>query len=105
VCSGTWRLELYTLSLHDALPILNRGDRRETWNLDSEFRPCGWQSSWPRSPLASRRRCRSSPRTPAESSGGSSMARADGRCRVRRSEEHTSELQSREKLVCRLLLE
>src|SRR3712207_7517688 len=28
-----------------------------------------------------------------------------GRCRVARSEEHTSELQSRQYLVCRLLLE
>src|SRR5690606_40179200 len=28
-----------------------------------------------------------------------------GRSRIRRSEEHTSELQSRENLVCRLLLE
>src|SRR5690606_41458024 len=32
-------------------------------------------------------------------------ARVDAAARVRRSEEHTSELQSRENLVCRLLLE
>src|SRR5690606_39805312 len=31
-------------------------------------------------------------------------ARCGGSCRPRRSEEHTSELQSRENLVCRLLL-
>src|SRR3712207_6894723 len=34
-----------------------------------------------------------------------SLARAGRRCLSRRSEEHTSELQSRQYLVCRLLLE
>src|SRR3712207_9280935 len=37
--------------------------------------------------------------------GGESTARHGGKPRCRRSEEHTSELQSRQYLVCRLLLE
>src|SRR6266511_6355664 len=53
--------EIYTLSLHDALPIL----RPPPWIQTSTGRPPPWP----------------------------------------RSEEHTSELQSRENLVCRLLLE
>src|SRR5690606_40569758 len=60
--------EIYTLSLHDALPIYGDG------------RPLQAGSS----PTPDRR--------------------IDGRP-LRRSEEHTSELQSRENLVCRLLLE
>src|SRR5690606_41362279 len=75
---------LYTLSLHDALPISSR--RR------------------PRSSSAGRwHRCR-----PPMDPPGTRMGRRLGRCRGEthtRSEEHTSELQSRENLVCRLLLE
>src|SRR5437870_13345420 len=64
--------EIYTLSLHDALPISKEfrsrpRSRRQRWRI--------WN-----------------PRT-------------SGRGRKRRSEEHTSELQSRGHLVCRLLLE
>src|SRR6266511_3101886 len=62
--NDTATTEIYTLSLHDALPI-----------------------SCPRAPAAAR------PGTPPRPAAG------------RRSEEHTSELQSRENLVCRLLLE
>src|SRR6266511_6444655 len=61
--NDTATTEIYTLSLHDALPI---------FDLDR-----------PR---------RGPPHRPAFAPG-------------RRSEEHTSELQSRENLVCRLLLE
>src|SRR5439155_18612570 len=71
---------IYTLSLHDALPILSLSGRR----------------SWGASPGASgpAARARSKPR-------------ADRSLipRLARSEEHTSELQSRGHLVCRLLLE
>src|SRR5712664_5018100 len=61
--NDTATTEIYTLSLHDALPI-------------SSFCSCSpWcMSRWPS-------------------------------CRRKRSEEHTSELQSRSDLVCRLLLE
>src|SRR5690606_1783618 len=44
-------------------------------------------------------------RLDAGNCGGRDRVDADGAERVDRSEEHTSELQSREKLVCRLLLE
>src|SRR2546422_8810491 len=65
--NDTATTEIYTLSLHDALPIYGvRGGPRAVQRL---LRP-----------------------------------RADGD-RARRSEEHTSELQSRLHLVCRLLLE
>src|SRR5206468_11194626 len=76
--------EIYTLSLHDALPIYGLSDRAH----DRRARhPC------------ERRRA------------GSHSCRRRGRVRVPddggrpRSEEHTSELQSRSDLVCRLLLE
>src|SRR5688572_32533895 len=65
-------IEIYTLSLHDALPISgsHRGLRARSVRV-------------PRLDAASPQ----APRTPG------------------RSEEHTSELQSQSKLVCRLLLE
>src|SRR5690606_41786578 len=72
--------ELYTLSLHDALPI-SRGRRRRRLR-DRRARPG-----------ARHRRAARDHR-----------AALPG-VRPGRSEEHTSELQSRENLVCRLLLE
>src|SRR5258708_23730045 len=65
--NDTATTEIYTLSLHDALPI--SADREE---ID---------------------------RTPSAS------PKADSRRAADRSEEHTSELQSPDHLVCRLLLE
>src|SRR5690606_41460211 len=91
----------HTLSLHDALPISPSppvGDRAQLRRKSRT--PCRAPASY-RSRCHSRRRnrdgrrCRNAPR-----SAGSPI-----RCRWRRSEEHTSELQSRENLVCRLLLE
>src|SRR5256886_12404262 len=67
--NDTATTEIYTLSLHDALPISSSPMRRPTG------RPCC---------------CRCWHRTSASR---------------RRSEEHTSELQSQSNLVCRLLLE
>src|SRR2546428_7354246 len=64
--NDTATTEIYTLSLHDALPILRRSCCR------AEERAPGLRRDHPKS---------------------------------RRSEEHTSELQSRSDLVCRLLLE
>src|SRR2546428_7340169 len=64
--NDTATTEIYTLSLHDALPILILRHRCRTW-----------------------RRCQ----------------RLAANARRARSEEHTSELQSRSDLVCRLLLE
>src|SRR2546429_1789871 len=70
--------EISPLSLHDALPIPHRG-RGSRARLDIH-------------PLVS-------------SSGGKSRAAVLARAAAARSEEHTSELQSRLHLVCRLLLE
>src|SRR5690349_22451903 len=69
--NDTATTEIYTLSLHDALPI---------WMSRSMAR-------------------RSSQRSSA-TAGGKRLTISGGR-----SEEHTSELQSRRDLVCRLLLE
>src|SRR5215471_6398250 len=66
-CNDTATTEIYTLSLHDALPIS----------------------------AARSRRLGTIPARP----------RVAARWKRRRSEEHTSELQSRRELVCRLLLE
>src|SRR5690606_41438064 len=74
---------IYTLSLHDALPISPTGR--------------GGRSS-PRS--AGRAARRGSPR-PSRGDASEPPRSSPGP----RSEEHTSELQSRENLVCRLLLE
>src|SRR3712207_6963209 len=91
--NDTATTEIYTLSLHDALPICRIAPcksahpkavpprvaplRSNPWrSTDSRLRPCG---------PARRRTC-------ATNAGV-------------RSEEHTSELQSRQYLVCRLLLE
>src|SRR3712207_8388517 len=74
-CTAT--TEIYSLSLHDALPIFHRSDR-------------------------------SSPRTAGTYWCGSIYAPAPAGTSCRRSarsEEHTSELQSRQYLACCLLLE
>src|SRR3712207_7132294 len=82
--NDTATTEIYTLSLHDALPICCCPSGCSRW----EPRGAG-------PPRPSRRRGTGSP-------GGSARRR---RRPGRRSEEHTSELQSRQYLVCRLLLE
>src|SRR5215813_15495811 len=69
--NDTATTEIYTLSLHDALPIYGLARRRGH-----------------------------SPRPPVRRG-----AAARAPCRRHSSEEHTSELQSRPHLVCRLLLE
>src|SRR5690606_41355487 len=87
---------MYTLSLHDALPISSTSERprRNTaWSSQTSTLICwpaaGWFTRRLRSPAPPRLAARLVPRRPCH-------------CR---SEEHTSELQSRENLVCRLLLE
>src|SRR6476620_12680190 len=62
--NDTATTEIYTLSLHDALPICEGNTRSQTIFFHELAKQAGW-----------------------------------------RSEEHTSELQSRQYLVCRLLLE
>src|SRR5690606_39803434 len=81
----------HTLSLHDALPISWRWSRKcPAWMT-------GRTRSWSTSAAASGGRCRCRPSCCCWRCSATT-------CRGR-SEEHTSELQSREKLVCRLLLE
>src|SRR5690606_41943676 len=80
--------ELYTLSLHDALPILDD-------SLRSRAAALGWTE---------RGRCLAVAGT-ADQGMDDLRAVELRRAARRRSEEHTSELQSRENLVCRLLLE
>src|SRR5258708_17637484 len=76
--NDTATTEIYTLSLHDALPILSRAGSAD-WRLRGRVR---------------------ARRTRASAEDGSAGAAAE-----ERSEEHTSELQSPDHLVCRLLLE
>src|SRR5258707_9725957 len=77
--NDTATTEIYTLSLHDALPICQPAFDR----FENVVAPFG------------------SLETLRHRAQASQLFR--GRCR--RSEEHTSELQSRQYLVCRLLLE
>src|SRR5438034_8128633 len=80
----TARTGLYTLSLHDALPISSA--------------TCG--SRWARSTCSTTRAVAS-----RSARRWGSTRRASGKKRGSRSEEHTSELQSHSDIVCRLLLE
>src|SRR3712207_7545839 len=85
--NDTATTEIYTLPLHDALPI-SRPRRRSCRSSSSPA-----DRSAPRRRRSPARRCRWRPSTSA------------ARLLAPRSEEHTSELQSRQYLVCRLLLE
>src|SRR3712207_8128594 len=77
--NDTATTEIYTLSLHDALPILAGGEDYEVRYLAEKF---GLTAEEVRQ-----------------------VIEMVGNNREARSEEHTSELQSRQYLVCRLLLE
>src|SRR3712207_9046206 len=87
--NDTATTEIYTLSLHDALPIsLGSEEQKEQW-------------------LPGMGRCEkigcfglTEPDFGSDAGSLQTTATRDGR-----SEEHTSELQSRQYLVCRLLLE
>src|SRR5206468_11939934 len=94
---ATAATEISTLSLHDALPISANFSTSCHWVwLSSTLRRRSWRSrSSPAGAAAVRRRAAPS------HSATSPTARAGSA----RSEEHTSELQSRSDLVCRLLLE
>src|SRR5207249_5612349 len=95
--------EISTLSLHDALPISRRARARRARLGRLEFRVQRHHDLVPRD-LEQGRRDR------ARLWLGPCVLRVDAAVRARdparrRSEEHTSELQSRFDLVCRLLLE
>src|SRR5690606_41386329 len=86
--------ELYTLSLHDALPILRS---RQAAHAHTRAPRNGAGAGG----AACSARCRRA-RLHSRKMHLRRLLRA---CVLQRSEEHTSELQSRENLVCRLLLE
>src|SRR3712207_8998517 len=92
--NDTATTEIYTLSLHDALPICWRCPTAATRCCRAE-RPTS--TSRRRSGCTARAAPRWSSRRPSCCTGTG--------CGAGRSEEHTSELQSRQYLVCRLLLE
>src|SRR3712207_9554812 len=92
-CNDTATTEIYTLSLHDALPI-----------SQVAATPIERSTSRIRSTSAMRATLRSVVR-PRLSSAAHSSATAAFFEDLTRSEEHTSELQSRQYLVCRLLLD
>src|SRR5690606_41498190 len=84
----------YPLTLHDALPI---------WALTQHLLSLGHTQigyiAGPLSHLSLRQRVEGFKLAMAEANDGAAPAACDSE----RSEEHTSELQSREKLVCRLM--
>src|SRR5436309_4995474 len=87
--------ETYTLSLHDALPICT-----ESWMCSSMV--CARRMRIPKlstSPRSTPQVLSPPARAPRAAVEAGSLPSSE------RSEEHTSELQSRENLVCRLLLE
>src|SRR5690606_42165760 len=87
--------QILTLTLHAALPISRRPPLPPPRSR-ARSRGGSRRSGTPRRG----RRCRGTPRT------GDRAWRPTGPAReAPRSEEHTSELQSRENIVCRLLLE
>src|SRR5207244_13022122 len=90
---------IYTLSLHDALPIYCRLRKTETARIvaSGRIRSAGGAG-----------RCWAGWKSVPRSRGRQPHAHGRTRHRPRpdfRSEEHTSELQSPDHLVCRLLLE
>src|SRR3712207_7883780 len=87
--NDTATTEIYTLSLHDALPI-------------SPVASTPWVLRTPRRPSARSQPCSC---WPSSASWASCSRSSSSTSPSPRSEEHTSELQSRQYLVCRLLLE
>src|SRR3712207_9091862 len=86
--NDTATTEIYTLSLHDALPIC-----------------ADVSAAFPQNRGRVRRRRPVLHHEPKRYLPAEQLPDCRGRSRYQRSEEHTSELQSRQYLVCRLLLE
>src|SRR3712207_8586802 len=94
--NDTATTEIYTLSLHDALPIW-LASSRPLRNSRSAAKSASSVSKVSRITSGIPEKTPGSPTATSIASASVSM--------TRRSEEHTSELQSRQYLVCRLLLE
>src|SRR3712207_6858870 len=88
--NDTATTEIYTLSLHDALPI---------------YLPFGVELEEAVPAFAVEQEHRGVDRDPGGRADADRGQRGTGLAGPQRSEEHTSELQSRQYLVCRLLLE
>src|SRR3712207_8035865 len=90
--NDTATTEIYTLSLHDALPIydycVDIPDDDLSYYFSKQAISLGYNISFPKTMMLNSINCY-----------------ANRECHYMRSEEHTSELQSRQYLVCRLLLE
>src|SRR5690606_41929432 len=95
---GTPRTEIYTLSLHDALPIFRAGGDGQLPGRPRPQRALRLRHDVRRAQRHLPPRRREVDPGPRERAQRRHLLPA-------RSEEHTSELQSRENLVCRLLLE
>src|SRR3989441_6121318 len=91
--NDTATTEIYTLSLHDALPIFRSGVAVRSATRRSSGESLVSRSSASVRPTTQPGRSASSARRPFWNAS------------LKRSEEHTSELQSLAYLVCRLLLE
>src|SRR3712207_7011550 len=91
--NDTATTEIYTLSLHDALPIYQKLRKA----IEAEGRRGAVEGLWWQLSLTMR--------SEEEPSAVSLLRISRDRDGGLRSEEHTSELQSRQYLVCRLLLE
>src|SRR5690606_39439550 len=89
-----------TLSLHDALPILTMPGGTDSLTVVCPVRLDGQPL-----PVDTRSPALGEHESELRARVRSAPASDDPIAPLRRSEEHTSELQSREKLVCRLLLE
>src|SRR3712207_8836360 len=97
--NDTATTEIYTLSLHDALPISALSTRRRPPHS------CAPSTTWPRTWRASSGACITPPCGPKRPFTYARTTSRGLKRKAGRSEEHTSELQSRQYLVCRLLLE
>src|SRR3712207_8732387 len=93
--NDTATTEIYTLSLHDALPICAIASVASSARSSSTW-PANRSESDP--PAQTHATISGAPVNRAAATPNATGARS-------RSEEHTSELQSRQYLVCRLLLE
>src|SRR5690606_41062833 len=95
--------EIYTLSLHDALPIFKPVPLNPLLEQIGQLLELHWHhaSAAPQPELIAS--TAAPPVTRQQLRGLADIGHRKGL--LERSEEHTSELQSRENLVCRLLLE
>src|SRR2546430_4548444 len=95
--NDTATTEIYTLSLHDALPIFHGLANCSRYSSISSSRRVSSASA-----SSLRKMMFTAPSGPITATSAVGHAKLKS---ARRSEEHTSELQSQSNLVCRLLLE